>query len=94
MTTRALDDTEYLVRELADVRLSLGDVVTRDFLRESLRELLEDIQLPGEAAGTPKKPKKRKIRRPEEAHDPTPGMLTEPQQPDSRDPGDQPIDQV
>jgi uncharacterized membrane protein len=39
-------DTEYLARELAALRLAMGDVVkTREFLRrelEDLRELLQD----------------------------------------------------
>jgi uncharacterized membrane protein len=40
-------DTEYLARELASLRLSIGEVPTRDYLRhelESLRSLLADLQ--------------------------------------------------
>ncbi|ANE03704.1 DUF1003 domain-containing protein [Corynebacterium crudilactis] len=40
-------DTEFLARELAGVRLALGDTVTRDYLRhelEDLRGLLERIE--------------------------------------------------
>ncbi|AYE97234.1 DUF1003 domain-containing protein [Mycobacterium paragordonae] len=40
-------DTEYLARELAALRLSIGEVPTRDYLRhelESLRTLLADLQ--------------------------------------------------
>lgn len=40
-------DTEYLARELAALRLSIGEVATRDYLRhelESLRTLLTDPQ--------------------------------------------------
>ncbi|OBJ87056.1 DUF1003 domain-containing protein [Mycobacterium asiaticum] len=40
-------DTEYLARELAALRLSIGEVATRDYLRhelESLRILLTDLQ--------------------------------------------------
>lgn len=40
-------DTEYLARELAALRLAVGEVATRDYLRrelEDLRELLADIQ--------------------------------------------------
>ncbi|OBJ54218.1 DUF1003 domain-containing protein [Mycobacterium asiaticum] len=40
-------DTEYLARELAALRLSIGEVATRDYLRhelESLRTLLTDLQ--------------------------------------------------
>jgi uncharacterized membrane protein len=42
-------DTEYLARELAALRLSIGEVATRDYLRhelESLRTLLTDLQSP------------------------------------------------
>ncbi|GAA4417106.1 hypothetical protein GCM10023169_12880 [Georgenia halophila] len=40
---RNLADTEYLAREMAAVRLSLGEVATRDFVRSELRGLLEDM---------------------------------------------------
>ena len=32
-------DTEYLARELAALRLAVGDVVTREYLRDELEEL-------------------------------------------------------
>ncbi len=41
---RNLADTEYLARELAALRLALGDVATRDFVRSELRTLLEDLR--------------------------------------------------
>ncbi|EUA12781.1 hypothetical protein I546_2145 [Mycobacterium kansasii 732] len=40
-------DTEYLARELAALRLAIGEVPTRDYLRhelESLRTLMADLQ--------------------------------------------------
>ncbi|MDP7705479.1 MULTISPECIES: DUF1003 domain-containing protein [unclassified Mycobacterium] len=40
-------DTEYLARELAALRLAIGEVPTRDYLRhelESLKNLLADVQ--------------------------------------------------
>lgn len=40
-------DTEYLARELASLRLAVGEVATRDYLHhelERVRELLEDIR--------------------------------------------------
>ncbi len=40
---RSIADTEYLTREVADVRLALGEVATRDFLRSELRDLLEEL---------------------------------------------------
>ncbi|MPZ65353.1 MAG: DUF1003 domain-containing protein [Pseudonocardiaceae bacterium] len=38
---RTKADTEYLARELAALRLSVGEVVTRDFLRSELSRLAE-----------------------------------------------------
>jgi uncharacterized membrane protein len=46
-------DTEYLARELAALRIAVGEVVTRDYLRrelEEVRELLDELKS--------KKPKK------------------------------------
>ena len=40
---RNIADTEYLTRELAALRMAVGEVATRDFLRSELRSLLEDI---------------------------------------------------
>ena len=40
---RSIAGTEYLTREVADVRLALGEVATRDFLRSELRDLLEEL---------------------------------------------------
>ena len=36
-TRQSQADLEYVARELAAVRLALGDVVTRDFLRSELQ---------------------------------------------------------
>ncbi len=45
---RNLADTEYLAREVAALKLALGEVATKDFvkdeLREVVRELLEELQ--------------------------------------------------
>ena len=46
-------DTEYLAREIAALRIAVGEVVTRDYLRrelEEVRELLDELRA--------KKPKK------------------------------------
>jgi uncharacterized membrane protein len=43
-TDRLVADTEYLAREIAALRIALGDVATRDFLRSELRDLLEELQ--------------------------------------------------
>ncbi|SEH69454.1 Uncharacterized membrane protein [Mycolicibacterium rutilum] len=47
-------DTEYLARELAALRLAVGEVVTRDYLRrelEELRDMLAQLQSPPSADG-------------------------------------------
>ena len=40
---RSLADTEYLAREMAALRIALGEVATRDFIRSELRNLLEEM---------------------------------------------------
>jgi uncharacterized membrane protein len=37
-------DMEFLAREVAGLRLGLGEVATRDFIRGELRELLESLE--------------------------------------------------
>ena len=47
-------DTEYLARELAALRLAVGEVATRDYLRrelEELREKLAELQQPKAPTG-------------------------------------------
>jgi uncharacterized membrane protein len=36
-------DTEFLARELAAVRLAVGDTVSRDYLRRELDDLLTEL---------------------------------------------------
>ncbi|MEV6298054.1 DUF1003 domain-containing protein [Actinoplanes sp. NPDC051861] len=36
-------DTEYLAREIAALRIALGDVATRDFLRSELTRLADEL---------------------------------------------------
>ena len=40
---RAHADMEFLAREVASLRMSVGEVATRDFLRSELRSLLTDL---------------------------------------------------
>jgi uncharacterized membrane protein len=40
---RSVADTEYLVREVAELRIALGEVATRDFVRSELRDLVEEL---------------------------------------------------
>jgi uncharacterized membrane protein len=50
---RTKADTEYLARELASLRLAVGEVVTRDFLRSELGRLTELRELgPPESAAS------------------------------------------
>ena len=37
-------ETEYLSREIAALRVALGEVATRDFVRGEFRELLEELE--------------------------------------------------
>jgi hypothetical protein len=34
---------EFLAREVASLRMAMGEVATRDFLRSELRNLLEEL---------------------------------------------------
>ena len=56
-TERLIADTEYLMREIASLRVALGEVATRDYLRSELRDLLDDLD---ERDSKPKKQKKNK----------------------------------
>ncbi|MEU8341227.1 DUF1003 domain-containing protein [Actinomadura meyerae] len=40
---RAIADTEYLTREIAGLRVALNEVVTRDFLRSELQQMLKEM---------------------------------------------------
>jgi uncharacterized membrane protein len=43
VNARSVADTEYLTREVADVRFALGEVVTRDFLRSELQHVVDEL---------------------------------------------------
>lgn len=47
---RNIADTDYLTRELAALRMAVGEVATRDFLRSELRQLLDDLDRRDEQA--------------------------------------------
>jgi uncharacterized membrane protein len=53
-------DTEYLARELAALRLAVGEVVTRDYLRRELEELHELLADRDDADGKAAKEKTAK----------------------------------
>ncbi len=64
---RQREDTEYLARELASVRIAMGEVATRDFLRAELRAFLEELDAEAERA---RKERKRQRRAEQEAGQP------------------------
>jgi len=84
-------DAEYITREVASLRVSLGDMVTRDFLRAELRALLEDMTGHGpdgsrdDRPDRPSKSGKNKQRKrdangdkPEATEQPEPAVPTDP----------------
>lgn len=42
-TERLLADSDYLAREIAALRLALGEVATRDYVRGELRDLVDEL---------------------------------------------------
>jgi uncharacterized membrane protein len=40
---RGIADTEYLTREIAGLRVALNEVVTRDFLRSELQQIIREL---------------------------------------------------
>ncbi len=40
---RNLSDTEYLTREIAELRIALREVATRDYVRSELRSVLDEV---------------------------------------------------
>ncbi|MCF3102748.1 DUF1003 domain-containing protein [Streptomyces roseoverticillatus] len=41
---RSIADTEYLTREIASLRMGLGEVATRDWIRSEFQELVKDLE--------------------------------------------------
>ncbi len=51
---RLVADTEYLMRELAALRMALGEVATRDYVRGELKDLVGEIkEMLADGEGTP-----------------------------------------
>jgi uncharacterized membrane protein len=42
--TRAHADMEFLAREMASLRMALGEVATRDYVRSELRSLVQELE--------------------------------------------------
>lgn len=45
---RSIADTEYLTREIAALRIGLGEVATRDWIRSELQDVLKDLEERGD----------------------------------------------
>ena len=70
---RLIADTEYLTRELAALRMAVGEVATRDYVRGELRDLIDDLaerdqkaraaSADGEVASDDRGPESRRSRR-------------------------------
>ncbi|WP_225827248.1 DUF1003 domain-containing protein [Streptomyces naphthomycinicus] len=41
---RSIADTEYLTREIAALRMGLGEVATRDWIRSELQDLVKEVE--------------------------------------------------
>jgi len=56
---RNLADTEYLAREVAALRLAIEEVATKEFVRDELQEMLDQLRedLRGDQKAPPKKNK-------------------------------------
>jgi uncharacterized membrane protein len=70
-TDRLIADTEYLMREIASLRVALGEVATRDYIRSELRDLLDDLDERENRQQRPPK-KQKKGRSPEQVAPPEP----------------------
>ena len=55
-------DTEYLARELAALRIAIGEIATRDYLRGELERLRIDIEDGGQSSREEAAAKKRKVK--------------------------------
>jgi uncharacterized membrane protein len=50
---RSIADTEYLTREVAALRMRLGEVATRDWIRSELQDLLKELEQRGAIEPSP-----------------------------------------
>ncbi|WP_018634543.1 DUF1003 domain-containing protein [Parafrankia elaeagni] len=75
-SVRLQDDTGYLARELAAMRVSIGELASRDFLRSELKVLLADLDSAGAGARGERARRDRRERRqrPEETAAPRGGV--------------------
>ncbi|HVK45199.1 MAG TPA: DUF1003 domain-containing protein [Micropruina sp.] len=52
VSAQARADTDFLAREIAALRMRIGDLATRDFIRSELRDLIEELDRGGDTAGS------------------------------------------
>lgn len=55
-TDRMVADTEYLAREIADLRAAVGELATRDYLRSELRDLIAELEAARQSNHEPQDP--------------------------------------
>jgi uncharacterized membrane protein len=58
-TERLLADSDYLAREIASLRLALGEIATRDYIRGELRDMVADLREQIEALKVASEPDER-----------------------------------
>ena len=56
VAAQARADTDFLAREIAALRMRIGDLATRDFIRSELRDLLEDLDRGDDKDGKESRP--------------------------------------
>ncbi|SNQ48409.1 putative membrane protein [Frankia canadensis] len=59
-TVRTREDTEYIARELAAMRITIGELATRDYLRAELRGLLAELDPPRRTTDRERRDRRRR----------------------------------
>ncbi|NGN66489.1 DUF1003 domain-containing protein [Streptomyces sp. A7024] len=54
---RSIADTEYLTREIAALRIGLGEVATRDWIRSELEDLVKELEQRRDGTHPQRKPR-------------------------------------
>jgi uncharacterized membrane protein len=67
-------DTEYLAREIAALRIALGEVATRDFVRSELNRLTEDLGEVAERRAKLERKEERRLARRHASEEPKPEL--------------------
>jgi uncharacterized membrane protein len=62
---RSIETAEYLVREVASLRMAMNDVVSRDYLRSELQGLVKELDQLDGSSREPRGGKNRKKQRTE-----------------------------